>query len=98
MDQLILRTVLPGMMTTIIVRCAEIIIKAAPPAPVSVAVIGRAPTAWHVWIPGYYMGVSGRYVWVPGKWMVPPRAGVDWVPPFWRQGPRGYLFVPGHWR
>jgi len=78
---------------------AEVIIKTAPPAPVSVAVVGVAPSARHVWIPGYYKGVNGRYVWVSGKWIVPPRAGAVWVPPRWDARPAGgYVFVPGHWR
>jgi len=80
------------------VHAAAAVIRTAPPAPVSVAVVGRPPSARHIWVPGYYKGVNGRYVWVAGKWAVPPRAGVVWVPPLWKQGPKGYAFVPGHWR
>ena len=90
--------VIAGLLSAAEVQGAAVVIRTAPPAPVSVAVVGRAPSARHVWIPGYYKGHGGRYVWVPGKWMVPPRAGVVWVPPLWRQGPNGYTFVPGHWR
>jgi hypothetical protein len=46
---------------------AEIVIRTAPPPPVSVAVVGRPPSARYIWVPGYYKGVSGRYVWVPGN-------------------------------
>src|SRR6476659_3010147 len=77
---------------------AEVFIKTAPPRPVSVAVVGKAPSPRHVWIPGYYNGVGGRYVWVPGRWMVPPRAGVVWVAPRWAPRNGGYVFVQGHWR
>lgn len=77
---------------------ADIIIRTAPPAPVSVAVVGRAPSSKYIWIPGYYNGVNGRYVWVPGKWIIPPRHGAVWIPPRWIQKPNGYLFVAGHWR
>jgi len=91
--------VLAGMlMTEPIVYAAEVIIKTAPPAPVSVAVIGRAPSSMFIWVPGYYKGVGGRYVWVAGKWMKPPRPGMVWVPPIWRQGPNGYVFVAGRWK
>ena len=74
------------------------VIRTEPPPPVTVAVIGHPPTARHIWVPGYYKGVSGRYVWVPGKWMIPPRPGAVWVPAIWRQGPNGYTYVAGHWR
>jgi hypothetical protein len=89
---------LAGMLVTEAVVYAEVIIKTAPPAPVSVVVVGRAPAAGYVWIPGYYQGIGGRYVWVSGKWIRPPRAGVVWVPPMWRRGPNGYVFVAGRWR
>jgi len=75
-----------------------IIIKTAPPPPVSVAVVGRAPSAGYIWIPGYYRGAGGRYVWVAGRWMRPPRPGMVWVPPLWRRGPNGYVYVAGRWR
>ncbi len=78
--------------------CAEVIIRTAPPPPRSVAIVGVAPTPRHIWIPGYYKGVNGRYVWVAGRWMIPPRPGVVWVPPHWAPRPGGYVFVPGHWR
>jgi hypothetical protein len=78
--------------------CAEVIIKTAPPPPVSVTVVGRAPSSLYIWVPGYYKGVGGRYVWVAGRWMKPPHPGMVWVPPVWRQGPNGYIFVAGRWR
>ena len=91
--------ILAGTLTAAVAGAAEVIIKTPPPAPVSVKVVGVAPSSRHVWIPGYYKGANGRYVWVPGKWMVPPRAGVVWVPPRWNARPAGgYVFVPGHWR
>jgi hypothetical protein len=98
MKTTVLKTIVAGTLALSVLHPAEIIIKTAPPAPVSVAVIGRAPSARHIWVPGYYKGVGGRYAWVPGQWMVPPRAGAVWVPPRWIQKPNGYLFVKGHWR
>jgi len=98
MQSMLVKAIVSGMMTVTIVRCAEVIIKTAPPPPVSVAVVGRAPSARHVWIPGYYKGSGGRYVWVPGKWMVPPRRDAVWVPAVWVQRHNGYAYVPGHWR
>jgi len=77
---------------------AAVIIRTAPPAPVSMAVVGVAPSPRHIWIPGYYKGVNGRYVWVHGRWRIPPHPGQVWVAPMWRSGPNGYTFVTGHWR
>jgi hypothetical protein len=91
-------TLLVGVLMAEMVSGAEVVIKTAPPPPVSVAVVGRPPSSKYIWVPGYYKGVNGRYVWAPGKWMLPPRAGMVWVPPTWRPRPGGYVFVPGHWR
>jgi len=90
--------VLAGILTTKAAVCAAVIIKTAPPAPVSVAIVGRAPSSQYVWIPGYYRGSGGRYVWVAGRWRKPPRRGVVWVAPTWQKGPSGYVFVAGRWR
>jgi hypothetical protein len=98
MKSLLAFAVLGGMLMTETVMFAEVIIKTAPPAPVSVAVVGRAPATGYVWVAGYYQGVGGRYVWVAGKWMRPPRVGMVWVAPMWRRGPSGYVFVAGRWR
>lgn len=99
MKRTIRAVILATMLGSSALVTAEVIIKTAPPAPVSVAVVGVAPSARYVWTPGYYKGVNGRYVWVPGRWMVPPRAGVVWVPPRWVLRPNGgYVFVAGHWR
>jgi hypothetical protein len=90
--------VLAGILTTQVATYAAVIIKTAPPPPVSVAVVGRAPSSLYVWTPGYYKGASGRYVWVAGRWMKPPRPGMVWVAPAWQKGPNGYAFIGGRWR
>ena len=89
---------LAGILTAEAIVYAAVIIKTAPPAPVSVAIVGREPSSRYVWIPGYYKGSGGRYVWVAGRWVKPPRAGVVWVDPAWQRGPNGYVFVAGRWR
>jgi YXWGXW repeat-containing protein len=90
--------VLAGAFATQSMVSAEVIIRTAPPAPVSVAIVGRPPSSLYVWIPGYYRGAGGRYVWVAGRWMKPPHRGMVWIPPVWRKGPSGYVFVAGRWR
>jgi hypothetical protein len=77
---------------------AAVIIRTAPPPPVSVAIIGHAPSSRYVWIPGYYRGSGGRYVWVAGRWGKPPHRGIVWIAPAWQKGPNGYVFVAGRWR
>jgi len=89
---------LAGILAAEAVLYGAVIIKAAPPPPVSVAVVGRAPSSQYIWIPGYYKGTGGRYVWVGGRWMQPPHRGMVWVAPAWRRGSNGYVFVAGRWR
>jgi len=94
--RLLLLVVSLGMATW--VQAAEVIVRVAPPPPVSTAVIGVAPGPRYVWTPGYHRWNGDRYVWVAGRWVIPPRRGVVWVPPHWAPRPGGYVFVPGHWR
>ena len=77
---------------------AAVVVKVAPPAPQSVVVVGRAPGPKYVWIGGYQRWNGTRYVWVPGKWVVPPRAGAVWIPPRWNPSGGGFVFVAGRWR
>jgi len=79
-------------------QAQEVIVRMAPPPPVSTTVIGVAPGPGYVWIPGYHRWNGARYVWVGGRWMLPPRPGVVWVAPHWAARPGGYVFVAGHWR
>lgn len=77
----------------------QVSIGVPPPAPLA-EVVPPAPYGGLVWTAGYWdwQPVPGRYVWVPGHWTVPPRAGVVWVPPSWHSnGYGGYYQVPGHW-
>jgi WXXGXW repeat (2 copies) len=77
---------------------AQTIIRIAPPPPVQVAVIGRAPASGYVWIGGYQRWNGNGYVWVPGRWVRPPRAGVIWVGPRYGRSGSGWVFYKGYWR
>ncbi len=57
------------------------------------------PGPQYTWIPGHYEWHRSeqRYVWVPGKWIVPP-AGYVWVPGRWETRPEGAVWVDSHWR
>lgn len=75
----------------------RVYIRVAPPAPITeVRVV--APSPRHVWIPGFHRWDGRVYVWVPGRWELPPRAGVVWVGGHWRHTRRGWFWVEGHWR
>jgi len=78
--------------------CAEVVVRTAPPAPQSMAVVGRAPGPKYVWIGGYYRWNGARYIWVGGKWIPPPRAGAVWIAPHWVSRNGGFVFVAGRWR
>jgi hypothetical protein len=69
-----------------------------PPPPVAYGVVGVAPGPGFVWIEGYHAWQGGRYVWVPGRWVRPPRPGAVWVRPEWRREGRGWRFHEGRWR
>ncbi len=51
-----------------------------------------------LWRAGHYQFRNGRYLWIPGAWVVPPRAGLEWVPGFYKQTREGGLYINGHWR
>jgi len=69
-----------------------------PPAPQAYGAFGVAPGPGFVWIDGYHVYRGGRYVWVPGRWVRPPRGGAGWVRPEWRHEAHGWRFHEGHWR
>jgi hypothetical protein len=77
----------------------ELEVDMAPPPPPPV-VVERPPRpgSLYIWIDGHYIVSSGRWVWVRGRWELPPRRGNIWVEPHVRQrGPR-WGYTPGHWR
>jgi hypothetical protein len=68
------------------------------PRPVSVGVMGVAPGPGYVWINGYQDWRGNRYVWVPGRWVRPPRANAVWVPGRFTTRGRSQVWVGGYWR
>jgi hypothetical protein len=68
-----------------------------PPAPiVETRVIAPGPD--YIWISGYHRWDGGSYVWVPGRWELPPRHNAHWVEGRWERDNRGWYWVQGHWR
>lgn len=76
---------------------AEVVVTTAPP-PVQREIIVERPTLMHVWMPGYWTWRHGRYEWVQGRWVTPPRTNVVWVPARWEHRGGRYVFIDGYWR
>lgn len=68
----------------------------APPDPVVEAVSG-APNTGYIWVPGYYRYSRGTYLWVGGRWQLPPRGRTVWVTGRWQNSPQGWYWVSGRW-
>ncbi len=49
------------------------------------------PSRRHVWIAGYHRWDGNAYVWVPGRWDLPPREHAVWVAPRWRHRHEGWV-------
>ncbi|HEX7728884.1 MAG TPA: YXWGXW repeat-containing protein [Terracidiphilus sp.] len=76
---------------------AQIIVRVAPPAPI-VERHGPPPGRGYVWIGGYQRWDGARYVWVPGRYEMPPRHHARWVEHRWVHRHGTWVFVEGHWR
>jgi hypothetical protein len=77
--------------------CAvRVLVPGPPPAP-RIEVRGVAPGPAFLWVEGYWAWHS-RWVWAPGRWVVPPRVGAVWVSGRWAHVRGGWRWVPGRWR
>ena len=76
---------------------AEIVVHEAPPHPLSEHRPER-PSGRHVWISGYHRWDGHAYVWVPGRWELPPREHAVWVAPKWAHRHGEWVFVEGYWK
>jgi len=75
---------------------AAITVQTAPPPPPAETVV-VSPGPEYIWIRGAWEW-QGRWVWEPGRWVVPPRPGIVWVRGHWARRYGGWVWVPGHWR
>ncbi len=76
---------------------ADVVIRVAPPRPIVEERIAR-PGPRHVWIGGYHRWDGRAYVWVPGRWELPPGRRGRWVEHRWVRRHGGWVFVEGRWR
>lgn len=69
-----------------------------PPPPAQPESIPEQPAVNEVWQPGYWDWRNDQFVWVNGRWTVPPRPDVAWVAPHWQANGNRYDLMPGYWR
>ncbi len=74
----------------------SIYVKVRPAVPVVVRPV--APSPRHVWITEEWEPRGGSYVFVGGRWAVPPHPGWVWIPGHWRRTRHGDIWIRGHWR
>jgi hypothetical protein len=86
-----------GLLLGVGTMCAEVIVKVEPPALVVEKERPVAPGPNHVWVAGYHRWDGHLYIWVPGRWDLPPHPGWRWIEPRWEKRPRGWAFVKGGW-
>ena len=68
-----------------------------PPRPVT-GYAGVAPGPGYVWTEGFWDLRGGRWHWVQGRWVVPPRRHTVWVSGYWAPHGGRYRWHAGHWR
>ncbi len=88
-----------AMLTLALSACAgrAYVVRTPPPPPPYAGYVGRAPGPQYVWTDGYWAW-HGRWQWMPGRWVAPPRPHAVWVPGRWDRGRHGYVWHRGHWR
>ena len=88
---------LSTVLSAITASASGVYVRVGPPAPIA-EVRPVAPGPRYVWVDGYHRWDGRAFAWVPGRWVLPPRAHAVWVPGRWVHEKRGYYWVDGHWR
>jgi hypothetical protein len=85
---------------TVLAACAggAAFVAVGPPPPPRYAVVGVAPGPGYIWTEGFWDLQGRNWVWVPGRWVRPPRAQAVWVRPEWRQEGGRWRYHRGYWR
>lgn len=81
------------------VGCAtRVVVPVTPPPAAAVEVRPESPGEGYVWVDGYYDYTGGTYVWVAGRWTLPPFRGAVWVGHRWYSSGGRWHFARGYWR
>ncbi len=75
---------------------SQVVVNEAPPPPI-VEQIYTSPGPDYVWIPGYW-NWNGAWVWVSGRYALPPYRGAVWVGGAWSARGGRWAWSGGHWR
>ncbi|MGD0651348.1 MAG: hypothetical protein ABSA97_09455 [Verrucomicrobiia bacterium] len=93
-------TLLGAVCLTLVGGCATeyrtTVVESPPPPPVEAEAVVASPGPQYAWIKGHWEW-RGRWVWIRGRWVVPPHLYAVWVPGHWARRPRGYVWIPGRW-
>lgn len=60
-------------------------------------VMGPAPSAEHVWMPGRWISEGGQWKWIAAHWELPPSRSAVWVPGHWVPQGGQWSWVNGAW-
>ena len=75
---------------------AEVVVHKKPPHAVTEHA-SATPGPGYVWIAGFQEWDGSKFVWQPGRWVIPPHEHAIWMVPRWERTPAGYVFVEGWW-
>jgi hypothetical protein len=89
--------VLAGALCAASAAAVPVYIKIAPPAPIVETQV-VAPGPGYVWVGGYHRWDGAAYIWVPGRWALPPHPHAHWVAGHWAHSHHGYWWKEGHWK
>lgn len=76
----------------------RVVVVPEPPPRVRVEVRTVRPSRDHIWVDGYWNWHEHSYVWIGGRWGIPPQRGRVWVAPRYERAERGGHYTSGHWR
>jgi WXXGXW repeat (2 copies) len=86
-----------GLLAAPLLAGVHVYVKVAPPPPpAEVRIV--APGPGYIWIGGFHRWNGTAYVWMPGRWALPPRPHAVWVAGHWKHVSHGWYWVEGRWK
>lgn len=76
----------------------DIVVTQPPPPPARPSeVMTVQPSTEMVWVAGFWRYTGQEYLWVRGRWEIPPPNCSGFVSPHWQRRGGGYSYVQGYW-